>query len=841
MNIFRVRSGQSMFEIVVAMAIFSLIAGAMISLSLGGFVGLEQSAERTQAEGLAQEGIEAVKSIRARAWNELIYQQSAVSTSSNHWIFDGEGTIENIGQFTRNIRFKDVCRDNNDQIVNCPGAYTDLHSKRVNVSVSWEVRPGVQNSVSRDTYLTNWDSQDWIQSDWSGGSGQSLWSDISKYSSDDGNIDYSTAGEVKLAPIVGSGCGTKVWPFTTPANYSYDSNDIEVVSDQAQLVATTQADTFRVKEYYLAPGTFSGTSYDLTLDQDLKSDYFVIISGSDGDGSANNNRGPDEDYAILTADPFATGDLSASGASDVISFSRANAVNSWSGVITVVECLANCDTSGFKLLDAQRVNHANGSASGTDTSVAWSDINQVMLLGGFNGPGCFTTNNNNANHDLCHVKIWPSGSNTINWERNKTSASADSLVMTLEWGSEWNVQRVNVTGTAGGNGANATGEYNTASISSVSREHTWVWGTGYTVDNGIGDAAEGSLITLGNGVAKNVNESTVAVGQEYNDNKDFEVYALTHSNLAVDYNFKADGNSADLSVDVTTNSASDVNARMAIVYNGCNGTGTAYPRPILSAHYLNNNTVRLERRRSGQDFPAWVEALDFSGFNNLSSYPDDGPSINPNSNYSVTSIDAWTSFKEIATKNGGEIYYQLSTDGSNWQYWNGSNWTSAGANNYNPADIVNANIGSFTTTSKQIVFKAFLDSNGSQQVVLDNVRVGWGEDTGGNAGYQTSAYLISSAYDMTDNSPLQIISWQETMVNGGDIKLQVRTAPDAGGTPGVWTNWYGVNGAGTYFSNADGDLISSDLNQNRWAQYRVEFSGDGTDTPILQEIKLNYK
>ena len=86
--------------------------------------------------------------------------------------------------------------------------------------------------------------------------------------------------------------------------------------------------------------------------------------------------------------------------------------------------------------------------------------------------------------------------------------------MVVEWGSEWTVQRVRVTGTNGGDGIDATGEYNTAAISPVARDNTWVWGTGHANGNGIGNQAEGVLIALGNGVDQNANESLVAVGTE---------------------------------------------------------------------------------------------------------------------------------------------------------------------------------------------------------------------------------------------------------------------------------------------------------------------------------------
>lgn len=376
------------------------------------------------------------------------------------------------------------------------------------------------------------------------------------------------------------------------------------------------SDTFRVTEYFLDNGVYTGTNHTLTLNQDLAEEYFVIIQGSDGDTTTNNDRGPDENYAALISDPFGTGDLIDIGTPNQIEIARNNAVNSWVGVVTVVECTADCTESGFQLLDVERVVHSGANTNGSDTSgTDWSDINQVMLMGGFNGSGCTTSQTATSNTKVCHVRLFPSGINTIEWTRNNVGAtltSSTSTVMVLEWGSEWNVQRVSATGTAGGAGANATNEYNTAAISAVDRANTWVWGTGHTTDQGIGDAAEGTLITLGDGVNQNLSESTVAIGQEYSDTKNFEVYALTHTDLLVDYRFKADANQNDLTVDTAIDSATDNTARMALVTNGCNGTGNAYPRPMFSARYLTGSSVRLERRRFGQTFPAWIQGIDFS-------------------------------------------------------------------------------------------------------------------------------------------------------------------------------------------------------------------------------------
>jgi hypothetical protein len=156
-------NGQILVEVVLAIAIFSLVGTATAVMALGGFNALSQGGEQTEAEALAQEGIEATIAIRNRAWNENIYNTSAVAINAGEWVFQGEGTAETIGQYTRTISFEDVCRDGSDEIVPCPGSYTDVHSKRAIVTVDWEVRPGITNTVRKEAYITNWDSREWTE------------------------------------------------------------------------------------------------------------------------------------------------------------------------------------------------------------------------------------------------------------------------------------------------------------------------------------------------------------------------------------------------------------------------------------------------------------------------------------------------------------------------------------------------------------------------------------------------------------------------------------------------------------------------------------------------------
>ena len=54
--------------------------------------------------------------------------------------------------------------DVSDDITTCPGSYTDVHSKKVTVAVSWTTTGiGATNTVQRVAFITNWDSQEWTE------------------------------------------------------------------------------------------------------------------------------------------------------------------------------------------------------------------------------------------------------------------------------------------------------------------------------------------------------------------------------------------------------------------------------------------------------------------------------------------------------------------------------------------------------------------------------------------------------------------------------------------------------------------------------------------------------
>ncbi|MEK7150813.1 MAG: hypothetical protein AAB783_01290 [Patescibacteria group bacterium] len=163
MKVYFLKKGQSLFEAIIAIAIFALSAAALIVVVLGGGSGVLSASLEAQGSALADEGIEAVRSIHDGPWNEFQYAQSRIAVSGGQWIFDGVATPEVIGEFTRTITISDVCRDASNAIAICPALYTDPHTKNVAVTVLWQARPGVARSVKRSSYITNWDSRDLLE------------------------------------------------------------------------------------------------------------------------------------------------------------------------------------------------------------------------------------------------------------------------------------------------------------------------------------------------------------------------------------------------------------------------------------------------------------------------------------------------------------------------------------------------------------------------------------------------------------------------------------------------------------------------------------------------------
>ena len=98
-------------------ALFGLFATALIGLLINSYGSNFQAAERDRATLYAQEGLEAVWSIRRQAWNLLTNGDHGLDSARGYWQFAGNSDLLE-DKYTRVITITDVCRSGGD-IVDC--------------------------------------------------------------------------------------------------------------------------------------------------------------------------------------------------------------------------------------------------------------------------------------------------------------------------------------------------------------------------------------------------------------------------------------------------------------------------------------------------------------------------------------------------------------------------------------------------------------------------------------------------------------------------------------------------------------------------------------------------
>lgn len=151
-------NGFGVMEMIVAIAIVGLVFFSIYQFALISFASVHSSGRRVTAAYLAEEGIEAVRTLRNQSWSGNISSLASNLTYyptiiNGNWqlVITNPGTIANL--FTRTVNFQSVVRDANDNITGGSGVL-DPHTKKVIVTVSWSEKTGSQQIVL-ETYLTN--------------------------------------------------------------------------------------------------------------------------------------------------------------------------------------------------------------------------------------------------------------------------------------------------------------------------------------------------------------------------------------------------------------------------------------------------------------------------------------------------------------------------------------------------------------------------------------------------------------------------------------------------------------------------------------------------------------
>lgn len=136
------QTGQSLVELIVAVGIFVAIVGGSVFLIIDSFVSGRLTKEITQAVFLAEEGMEAARSIRDNSWDGLSSGSHGLAVSGNTWIFQGsqEDISSQLQGGIRKVIIEDVAPDR----------------KKIISQVSWQFSEARSEEVQSITYLTNW-------------------------------------------------------------------------------------------------------------------------------------------------------------------------------------------------------------------------------------------------------------------------------------------------------------------------------------------------------------------------------------------------------------------------------------------------------------------------------------------------------------------------------------------------------------------------------------------------------------------------------------------------------------------------------------------------------------
>ena len=188
-------SGFSLVELIVAIGVFSVLAGGVTYVVTNSYNNFYGVGDKQKIAEFAQEGLEIARKIKDDSWTYFVSNvgsnKGVSKTAGGSWEFSGISNVS--GDLTRVILLANVSRDSQSNIVESGGT-DDPMTKKVTVTVSGT---GISDYVI-STYLTNWGDKSWTQTDWSGGVGTEYWSSSTRAYSSSTMDGITTAGALKL-------------------------------------------------------------------------------------------------------------------------------------------------------------------------------------------------------------------------------------------------------------------------------------------------------------------------------------------------------------------------------------------------------------------------------------------------------------------------------------------------------------------------------------------------------------------------------------------------------------------------------------------------------------------
>ncbi len=152
------KNGYSVLEVIIAVAVFMIFSTGAIIVIINGYNANRLGTENTVASQFAAEGIEAVKSIKNRAYANLTnFNAVGVQRNNpgNYWEFKAESTNNSLEKYTRTIKVEGVNRDGSGNIV-ASGGTLDADTKKITSTVTWNFNSARPETTTLITYLSDW-------------------------------------------------------------------------------------------------------------------------------------------------------------------------------------------------------------------------------------------------------------------------------------------------------------------------------------------------------------------------------------------------------------------------------------------------------------------------------------------------------------------------------------------------------------------------------------------------------------------------------------------------------------------------------------------------------------
>lgn len=271
------------------MAIFLTIVMVGVTTVVGSFSTNQLGNEETFATLYAQEGIEAARSIKNQGWQTPFQSTSCISgcgitNLEGSWKWLASNNV--LDGYTRTITVTNVQRDGNGNVVESGGT-DDPDTKKISSEVSWNFSPTRNNTLTLETYLTNFRKS--IVGNWAlpqvqfifdltaDNSGAAQADAISiAYASGYVYLGRSSSGGTELQAILFSGMSNPSLCANCQRELGGDINDIEISGNYAYIASSNNSQELQVID--ISSPTSLNTATLATVD---------LTSGNSGNNNAD--------------------------------------------------------------------------------------------------------------------------------------------------------------------------------------------------------------------------------------------------------------------------------------------------------------------------------------------------------------------------------------------------------------------------------------------------------------------------------------------------------------------------------------------------------------------------